>query len=91
MAYMDRAKKDGIDPNQKFDGYTQPQQFYIAWAQNWCANDRPESVRTQVLTDPHSPDKFRSNGPIVNQPAFASAFGCQTGSPMVPVKSCRIW
>jgi putative endopeptidase len=91
MAYMDRAKKDGTDPNQKFDGYTQPQQFYIAWAQNWCANDRPESVRTQVLTDPHSPDKFRSNGPIVNQPAFASAFGCQTGSPMVPVKSCRIW
>jgi len=91
MAYMERAKKDNIDPSQKLDGYTQPQQFYIAWAQNWCANDRPESVRTQVLTDPHSPDKFRSNGPIVNQPAFASAFSCKSGSPMVPAKSCRVW
>ena len=91
LAYMTRARQDNINPTQKFEGYTQPQQFYIAWAQNWCANERPEAVRTQVLTNEHSPDKFRSNGPIVNQPAFASAFGCKAGSPMVPANSCRVW
>ena len=91
MAYLDRAKKDGIDINKKIDGYTGPQRFYIAFAQNWCENSRPEQVREQVLTDPHSPDHFRANGAIVNQPGFAAAFGCKKGTPMVPANSCRVW
>jgi putative endopeptidase len=91
MAYLERAKKEGIDLASKKDGFTSPQQFYIAYAQNWCENARPESVRTQVLTDPHSPNHFRANGAIVNQPGFAAAFGCKKGSPMVPVNSCRVW
>ena len=91
MAYLDRAKKNGTDLMAKKDGYTAPQRFYIGYAQNWCENSRPEQVRTQVLTDPHSPDHFRANGAIVNQPGFAAAFGCKQGAPMVPVKSCRVW
>jgi putative endopeptidase len=91
MAYLDRAKKNGTDLMAKKDGYTAPQRFYIGYAQNWCENSRPEQVRTQVLTDPHSPDHFRANGAIVNQPGFAAAFGCKKGAPMVPVNSCRVW
>ncbi len=91
MAYLDRAKKEGINLDGKLDGYTKPQQFYIAFAQNWCDNARPEQVRSQVLQDPHSPDHFRANGSIVNQPGFAAAFGCKKGSPMVPTDSCRVW
>jgi putative endopeptidase len=91
MAYLDRAKKNGVDLAAKKDGYTAPQRFYIGFAQNWCENSRPEAIRTQVLTDPHSPDHFRTNGAIVNQPGFAAAFGCKKGSPMVPVNSCRVW
>ena len=91
MAYLDRAKKDHVDMSSKMDGFTKPQQFYIAYAQNWCENARPEQVRNQVLTDPHSPDHLRANGAIVNQPGFAAAFGCKKGSPMVPVNSCRVW
>jgi putative endopeptidase len=91
MAYLDRAKKEHIDINAKVDGYTSPQRFYIAWAQNWCANDRPEALRTQTLTNEHSPDKFRANGPLVNQPGFQGAFSCKSGSPMVPTNSCRVW
>jgi putative endopeptidase len=91
MAYLARAKKDGIDITKKTDGYTGAQRFYIAFAQNWCENSRPEQVRNQVLTDPHSPDHFRANGAIVNQPGFAAAFSCKQGSPMVPNQSCRVW
>ena len=91
MAYLDRAKKNGVDLMAKKDGYTAPQRFYIGYAQNWCENARPEQVRHQVLTDEHSPDHFRANGAIVNQPGFAAAFGCKKGSPMVPVNSCRVW
>lgn len=91
MAYLERAKKDHIDMSTKVDGYTKPQQFYLAFAQNWCENTRPESVRARVLTDPHSPEHFRANGAIVNQPGFADAFSCKKGAPMVPVDSCRVW
>jgi putative endopeptidase len=91
MAYMDRAKKEGVDLATKKDGFTPLQHFYIGYAQNYCENSRPELVRTQVLTDPHSPDHFRVTGAIVNQPGFAAAFGCKKGSPMVPVNSCRVW
>ena len=91
MAYLERAKANGIDLNTKKDGYTEPQRFYIGFAQNWCENARPEAIRNQVLVDPHSPDHFRANGAIVNQPGFAAAFSCKKGAAMVPVDSCRVW
>ncbi len=91
IAYLNRARENGVDVHKKVDGYTGPQRFYIAFAQNWCENVRPAAVRAQVLTDPHSPAHFRANGAIVNQPGFATAFGCKKGSPMVPVKNCRVW
>jgi predicted metalloendopeptidase len=91
MAYLARAKKDGLDIDKKTDGFTGPQRFYIAFAQNWCENSRPETVREQVQTDPHSPDHFRANGAIVNQPGFGPAFGCKKDQPMDPTANCRVW
>jgi endothelin-converting enzyme/putative endopeptidase len=91
LAYLQRAKDDHLDIDAKKNGFTGPQRFYIAFTQNWCDNQRPEAARSQVLTNPHSPDHFRANGAIVNQPGFADAFSCKKGSPMVPVNSCRVW
>ncbi len=91
MAYMDRAKQSGQDPNEKINGLTGAQRLYIGFAQNWCENTRPQAVRSQVLEDPHSPDRIRVNGVIPNQPGFADAFGCKVGTPMVPQNSCRVW
>ena len=81
MAYMQRAKEDHLDVNAKVSGFTGPQRFYIAFAQNYCENTRPEAVREQVLQDPQSPDQIRANGTIVNQPGFANAFGCRNRRP----------
>ncbi|HXE08724.1 MAG TPA: M13 family metallopeptidase [Acidobacteriaceae bacterium] len=91
MAYMQRAKETGQDPSAKIGNFTGPQRFYIGYAQNWCANERPQAIRSQVLSDPHSPDRIRVDGVVVNQPGFAAAFGCKTGTPMVPANSCRVW
>jgi endothelin-converting enzyme/putative endopeptidase len=91
MAYMQHAKEQHIDLTAKRDGFTPPQRFYIAYAQNTCQNATPELIRTQVLQDDHSPGRFRVNGVVVNQPGFASAFGCKPGAPMAPVKSCHVW
>jgi putative endopeptidase len=91
MAYLDRAKKRNVDLAKKVDGFTSPQRFYIAYAQNWCENTRAQAVRRQVLTNTHSPSHFRVNGAIVNQPAFGAAFSCKKGTLMVPSNACQVW
>ncbi len=75
------------------DGLTGDQRFFLAWAQIWRAKARPEFMRLMVNTDPHAPPKFRTNGPLSNIPAFAQAFGCKQGDPMVRSDSERaqIW
>lgn len=73
------------------DGYTAEQQFFLAHAQVWCAQMRPDAERQLVLTNPHSPPKFRVLGPLQNTPAFASAFGCKTGAVMAPKDRCAVW
>jgi putative endopeptidase len=75
------------------DGMTGDQRFFLAWAQIWRAKARPEFERLMVNTDPHAPPKFRTNGPLSNIPAFAQAFGCKQGHPMVRPEATRaqIW
>ena len=75
------------------DGFTPEQRFFLSAAQGWRSLTRPETVRLRTLTNPHSPPQWRVNGPVSNLPAFASAFGCKPGDPMVRPDSVRaeIW
>ncbi len=79
--------------NASAGGFTPAQQFFVGFAQAWCANYRPEALRLLVSTNPHSPPKYRVNGPLANLPEFATAFQCKEGSPMVPpaAKRCVVW
>jgi putative endopeptidase len=36
-----------------------------------------------LARNPHAPDQFRAIGAPSNMPAFAQAFGCKVGDPMV--------
>jgi putative endopeptidase len=89
LAHEAKAKTD-LDRKSE-DGYTGPQQFFLGFAQDWCSAWRPELERLVATTDPHSPDRFRANGVLVNMPEFARAFGCKAGQKMTAVKACRIW
>ena len=93
IAYAALEKALGNKPRTKIDGYTPEQRFFLAWAQIWRSNTRPEAARLQVATDPHSPDMWRVNAPLSNMPAFAEAWGCKTGSPMArpASESVAIW
>jgi endothelin-converting enzyme/putative endopeptidase len=73
------------------DGFTADQRFFLGWAQVWCQNQTPQSIRQQALTNPHSPAPDRVNGAVSNMPEFRKAFSCKEGQPMAPVKSCRVW
>ena len=91
MAFLEDAKRKNIDLKEKQDGYTPIQQFFLGHGQTWCGDTRPEQLRLQVQTDPHSPRQFRVNGVVENMPEFGEAFGCKTGQPMIPAKVCRVW
>jgi len=91
LAFLADAKRKSIDLNQKQDGYTPVQQFFLGHGQNWCGSTRPEQLRLQVQTDPHSPRTFRVNGVVQNMPEFGQAFGCKVGQPMMPQNACRVW
>jgi putative endopeptidase len=65
------------------DDFTPEQRFFIAYAQSWRSHRRPEAIRSQLAVDPHAPEAWRANGPLMNMPQFATAFGCKPGDPMV--------
>ncbi|HVF34042.1 MAG TPA: M13 family metallopeptidase [Candidatus Saccharimonadia bacterium] len=82
----EQAKK-----REKIVGLTPDQRFFLSWAQAWRRNYRDEALKLQVNTDPHSPSNFRVIGPVSNMPAFAKAFGCRAGDPMVNKTRVDIW
>ena len=61
-------------PEGIVDGFTPEQRFFIAWAQAWRENIRPDYQRQLITTNPHSPTIFRANGPLTNMPEFYKAF-----------------
>ncbi len=69
--------------NNPVDGFTPEQRFFLSYAQAWRNNSRPEDIRTQVLTDPHSPGYFRAIGPVANMNEFREAFDCKEWDVMV--------
>jgi putative endopeptidase len=79
-------------PPPVIDGFTADQRFYLGWAQVWRCEERPEALRTQLLTDPHSPCKVRSSV-VRNMDPWYSAFGVQPGQKLylAPADRVRIW
>ncbi|HEY8712129.1 MAG TPA: M13 family metallopeptidase [Thermoanaerobaculia bacterium] len=90
LAYI--AWKDA-DPNdvQDRDGFTPDQRFFVGFAQWACENQRPENLRANAITNPHSPGRYRINGIVSNLPEFKRAFKCGDKAPMVREKACRVW
>jgi putative endopeptidase len=81
--------KDG----KKINGLTPSQRFWIGYAYSWLGHTRPEALAQQVLTDVHSPNFLRVNGPFGDVDAFYEAFKIEPGRPMYipPNKRVRIW
>ena len=87
MIADDKSGKEG----QKIDGYTPEQRFFLGFARVWCEKRRPEVARLSVLTDPHSPGRYRVDGVVQNMPEFQKAWGCKAGQPMVAENACHVW
>lgn len=86
-----RAMRAGAAEQTVAGGFSEDQQFFLAHGQSWCGKMRDEALRVMVQVNPHSPPKFRVNGPLTNLPEFAEAFQCAAGTPMRPAKICSVW
>ncbi|HEY0426419.1 MAG TPA: M13 family metallopeptidase [Pyrinomonadaceae bacterium] len=92
IAYQAFEKSmEGKPRPANIDGFTPEQRFFLGYALGWMTNQRPESIRTQVLSNPHALPEWRVIGPLSNMPEFAKAFACKVGDKMVREKPCQIW
>jgi len=75
------------------DGFTGDQRFFLGWAQVWRGLIRDEALRVQVATGPHSPQYFRTIGPVRNMESWYQAFDVKESDPnyLPPVKRVLIW
>ena len=92
LAYHAYVKHRGENEVALIDGFSDEQRIFLGWAQVWQMHGRDEYLKNQVVTDPHSPGKFRVNGPMSNMPEFNAAFGCEnSGVAKAEVDQIIIW
>lgn len=79
--------------DEKIDGFTPDQRFFLGYAQVWRLKNRDEVLRTRINTDPHSPEMFRINGPAFNFDPFYAAFNIKEDAKMYikPEDRAKIW
>ncbi len=90
IAYEAFKKTEEGKSNKMIDGFTPDQRFFLSWAQVWRANILPEFAAQLILVDPHSPGRYRCNGPVSNIDAWYAAFNVQPGDKMYKPESERI-
>ncbi|MBX7180572.1 MAG: M13 family metallopeptidase [Bacteroidia bacterium] len=93
ISYAAFQKTTQAKEGKLIDGFTPNQRFFLSWAQIWRTNFTPAAMKKQVNTNPHSPGKFRGNGPLTNLTEFYEAFGVKEGDKMwvAPEKRAKIW
>jgi predicted metalloendopeptidase len=90
IAYAAFQKAIAGKPQQKIDGFTPEQRFFLGWAQVWRANIRDEALKLRLNTDPHAPTQYRCNGPLSNSIEFQKAFNLPDNCPMVRPTDKRV-
>jgi len=93
IAYQAFKKTAQGKGNEKIDGFTPDQRFFLSWAQVWRENITPEKLANQVKTNPHSPGNWRCNGPVTNVEAWYKAFDIKPTDKMYRADStrARVW
>ena len=75
------------------DGFTPEQRFFLAYANVWAGNIRPEEILKRTKSDPHSLGKWRVNGALPHIQAWYDAFNVKQTNKMylAPELRASIW
>ena len=85
------GQEQDVKSSSTGSSFTPEQIFFLSYANVWCGTETPERVENQILTDPHSPSRYRVIGPLSNNEDFAKAFHCPLGTPMNRPNKCILW
>jgi len=90
-AYRKYVAEHGEPP--VIDGLTGDQRFFIAYGYSWETKQREGALRAQLLTNEHSPAKYRVNGVVRNLDAWYKAFNVQPGDRLYlpPEQRVHLW
>jgi putative endopeptidase len=79
--------------DEKIDGFTPDQRFFLSWAQVWRGNILPEIAAQMIKTDTHSPGPFRTIGAPVNMDVWYKAFDVKPGDKLYkkPEDRIKLW
>lgn len=83
-------KTDQFKKNEMVANLSPAKRYFLGYALGWLGQTRPEALRNQVLTNVHSPAKFRVNGPFADVDAFYETFGVQSQHKMFLADSARV-
>ncbi|USI73749.1 M13 family metallopeptidase [Sphingomonas morindae] len=72
------------------DGYSGDQRFFLAYAQSWQGKSREGALRSQLLSDPHSPEEYRVNGIVRNFTPWYAAFAVKPGDRLYLAPAARV-
>jgi putative endopeptidase len=83
----------GATPAPKVEGLSGDQRFFLAYGQSWREKAREDSVRKQLVDDPHSPEAYRVNGVVRNVDSWYAGFNVQPTDRLYlpPAARARIW
>ncbi len=76
--------------NKLIAGYTPMQRYFLGYSLGWLGHTREEQEKNRLMTDVHSPAKYRVNGPFVDVDEFYTTFNIKPGSPMYRDDSLRV-
>lgn len=90
MGFEAFKKTKQFKNKEVISGLTPEKRYFLAYGYAWMVNANEKALLQQVMTDVHSPAKFRINGPLANVPEFHKAFNIKPGSPMYQTDSLRV-
>ena len=97
IAYQAFEENEAAKPEAKrlktVDGFTPEQRFFLAYADVWAGNIRPEEILNRTKSDPHSLGRWRVNGALPHINAWYEAWNVTEASPLylAPESRVSIW
>ncbi|RCH56895.1 M13 family peptidase [Mucilaginibacter hurinus] len=93
IAYDAYKKTKQGQSDDRIDGFTGDQRFFLSWAQVWRSKQLPQTAAQRILTDSHSPEEHRANAPLTNVDAWYKAFNVKEGDKMYkkPEDRIKVW
>ena len=90
MGYEAFKKTKQYKNQEKISGLSPDERYFLAYAYAWMVNTNKEALAQQVMTDVHSPAKYRIIGPLSNIPEFYKTFNVKPSNLMYQPDSLRV-